>query len=106
MSLHLFPSAAYSLSVLKIESGFDFLRPLVADMVRDEPSARPSMDIVVDQFAAIRRGLSERSLRSRVASKMEFFVVGLVCELFHWVRQLEEVARRRASLGVQAAVDG
>ncbi|KAJ6525272.1 kinase-like domain-containing protein [Mycena vulgaris] len=46
--------------------GFEFLETLVADMVSNDPSLRPSMDEIV-------RGLSSWKLRSRVAKDRDSF---------------------------------
>ncbi|KAJ7630024.1 hypothetical protein DFH06DRAFT_1005613 [Mycena polygramma] len=52
--------------------GFGFMRPLVNDMVQDDPTKRPSIDQVVTRFAEIQRGLSSWKLRSRVVGKREY----------------------------------
>ncbi|KAJ6590333.1 hypothetical protein B0H10DRAFT_2092561, partial [Mycena sp. CBHHK59/15] len=45
--------------------GFEFMEPLVADMVQTDPSLRPEMDEVVRRFGDIVQGLSSWKLRSR-----------------------------------------
>ncbi|KAJ7268130.1 kinase-like domain-containing protein [Mycena haematopus] len=46
--------------------GFEFMRPLVKDMIQTDPSQRPNMDEVVQRFSEIVRGLTSEELRSRV----------------------------------------
>lgn len=42
-----------------------FLAPLAADMVQDDPSARPTSGQVIDRFAALRSKLGWWKLRER-----------------------------------------
>jgi len=49
--------------------GFEYMNDLVADMVRDEPSMRPSIDEVVTRFDTIRVGLGSSALRSRFVKR-------------------------------------
>ncbi|KAF9077759.1 kinase-like domain-containing protein [Rhodocollybia butyracea] len=53
--------------------GFDFLRPLVNDMIQDDPEKRPQMDEVLPRFSNIVQSLSQWKLRSRAVKKNEFF---------------------------------
>ncbi|KAF8829573.1 hypothetical protein HHX47_DHR3000455 [Lentinula edodes] len=53
-------------------SGFEFLRPLVSDMVADDPSKRPTMDEVASRFSGIVGKLRWWKLRSRAVQKDEF----------------------------------
>ncbi|KAJ7680967.1 hypothetical protein DFH06DRAFT_1265694 [Mycena polygramma] len=67
--------------------GFESMRPLVDDMVQDDPTKRPKIDEVVARFAEIQKGLSSWKLRYRVIEKKEFTyvphrIVG------HWYRRL------------------
>ncbi|KAG0696949.1 hypothetical protein DFH29DRAFT_1071863 [Suillus ampliporus] len=43
---------------LLTSSGFKFLTPLVDDMVQDDPSRRPTMEVVIERFDSIRQQLS------------------------------------------------
>ncbi|EIM87934.1 uncharacterized protein STEHIDRAFT_138450 [Stereum hirsutum FP-91666 SS1] len=52
--------------------GFEFLHPLVQDMVKTEPSERPKMDEVVVRFKKIVDSLSWWKLRSRIVGKKHF----------------------------------
>ncbi|KAJ3914612.1 kinase-like domain-containing protein [Lentinula edodes] len=60
-------------SFLDVLSGFEFLRPLVSDMVADDPSKRPTMDEVASRFTGIVGKLRWWKLRSRAVQKDEFF---------------------------------
>ncbi|KAJ8509192.1 hypothetical protein ONZ45_g8610 [Pleurotus djamor] len=72
--------------------GFDFMKPLVADMTNPDPSKRPTMDEVVARFEKIRKGLSSWKLRSRVVKANEIYVVGLVRSIGHLARRVVYVA--------------
>lgn len=82
--------------------GFEFIQPLVNDMVQDDPSKRPTMDMVVSRFKAIRDTLNEGQLRSRVVDRREILVVGIFKELFHWGRRLEYTVRRMPPVPVSS----
>ena len=49
--------------------GFDWLQPLVEDMVNTDPSARPDMDAVIARFAVARRAIPWHKHRSRLILK-------------------------------------
>ena len=73
--------------------GFDFMRPLITDMVQRDPSQRPTMDEVVERFGAIRAGLNSRKLRSRIISKGENLYQRMTRGTFHWLRQIGYITR-------------
>ncbi|KAJ3720052.1 kinase-like domain-containing protein [Lentinula raphanica] len=52
-------------------SGFEFLRPLVTDMIADDPSKRPTMDEVLSRFSQIINKISWWKLRSRAIKRDE-----------------------------------
>jgi hypothetical protein len=66
--------------------GFDFMKPLVAEMVHDDPSKRPTIDQVVTRFEKIYSDLSSWKLRSRVVKTTE--------SPFHLIRKTSHVFRR------------
>ncbi|KIJ16754.1 hypothetical protein PAXINDRAFT_168241 [Paxillus involutus ATCC 200175] len=72
--------------------GFDFMQPLIADMVQKDPSKRPTMDEVVERFDAIRAGLTMWKLRSRVINKRENLLEGVVRGTSYWMRRIGFVA--------------
>ncbi|KAJ7179691.1 kinase-like domain-containing protein [Mycena filopes] len=74
--------------------GFEFMEPLVNDMCQDDPNARPKMPEVVARFVHIRRGLSERKLRSRIARMDENLIAGI----FHWARQVAPIFHRTPAI--------
>ncbi|KAJ3845460.1 hypothetical protein EV361DRAFT_947874 [Lentinula raphanica] len=53
-------------------SGFEFLRPVVEDMVVDDPAKRPTMDEVASRFSQIIQKVPWWKLRARAAKKDEF----------------------------------
>ncbi|KAJ7164807.1 kinase-like domain-containing protein [Mycena crocata] len=71
------------------KKGFEFMEPLVADMVNEDPSLRPTMDEVVVRFEEIVGGLSTWKLRSRVAKDKHH--IGLFLGIAHWVRKVRLV---------------
>ncbi|KAJ6625289.1 hypothetical protein B0H10DRAFT_2315107 [Mycena sp. CBHHK59/15] len=82
----------------KKKKGLEFMDTLVADMVHEDPTKRPTMDEVVRRFSEIRAGLSDWKLRSRVASEGENSVFGIFRSARHWVRQLGFMSRRIAAI--------
>ena len=67
--------------------GFEFMRELVQDMVKDDPQQRPTMSEVVSRYDDIMKGLSNRKLRSRVSEVGEHPIPGLFRSAVHWVKQ-------------------
>ncbi|EGN92979.1 hypothetical protein SERLA73DRAFT_190357 [Serpula lacrymans var. lacrymans S7.3] len=74
--------------------GFEFMIPLVADMVQDDPAKRPSMDEVVIRFEKLRQELSTWKLRSRVIDKENDDTMGFFGGLTHWTRRVSFMIRR------------
>ncbi|KAF8838101.1 hypothetical protein BDN67DRAFT_991457 [Paxillus ammoniavirescens] len=66
---------------IQMKQGFEFMQPLVADMIQADPAERPTMDDVVARFDGICRGLSGWKLRSRVIDKDKDATS-------HWTRQI------------------
>ncbi|KAJ3871501.1 hypothetical protein F5051DRAFT_423278, partial [Lentinula edodes] len=52
--------------------GLEFLRPLVNDMIVDDPFKRPNMDEVASRFSIIMKTVPSWKLRSRAVRKNEF----------------------------------
>ncbi|KAJ7782445.1 kinase-like domain-containing protein [Mycena maculata] len=77
---------------VKRKLGFEFLRPLMADMIQPDPALRPTMDEVVERFDAIVRGLSRRKLRSRVAKVDDS--LDYIYAVRHWFRKIGLIVRR------------
>jgi hypothetical protein len=50
----------------QVKLSFKFMDALIADMVQDEPTARPTMDQVVECFSRIRKDLTNSKLRARI----------------------------------------
>lgn len=74
--------------------GFDFMKPLVADMTHEDPTKRPTMDEVVTRFEQIQKGLSPWKLRSRVVKKSDSYIGGFFRGIYHWRRRLGFVIKR------------
>ncbi|EPQ57121.1 hypothetical protein GLOTRDRAFT_115170 [Gloeophyllum trabeum ATCC 11539] len=74
--------------------GFDFLQPLVQDMVQGDPCLRPTMEEVVPRFDDIVRGLSSWKLRSRVVKRDDYSIIGVFRTLSHWSRRIRFIIRR------------
>ncbi|KAH9969405.1 hypothetical protein BGW80DRAFT_1461696 [Lactifluus volemus] len=83
-------------------AGLDFFKPLVDDMVQEDPTKRPTMDEVVSRFAEIKGKLSTWKLRSRMSCKYEIWPVTAWRLVGHWYRTVGYVlARKEAALPVQ-----
>ncbi|KAJ6507289.1 kinase-like domain-containing protein [Mycena vitilis] len=80
--------------------GFEFLVPLVADMVNDDPSKRPTMDEVVDRFEDAVQKLSIWKLRSRVAKDKHH--IGFLLSISHWIRKVRLVLGRYPEIPMPA----
>ncbi|KAI0040833.1 hypothetical protein FA95DRAFT_1527205 [Auriscalpium vulgare] len=78
--------------------GFEFLYPLVGDMVAVDPSKRPTMDEVVSRFKKIRDSLSSWKLRSRLVRRKDWAIVGLYKSFGHWHRRLAYIATRKPAI--------
>ncbi|KIJ60038.1 hypothetical protein HYDPIDRAFT_117724 [Hydnomerulius pinastri MD-312] len=78
---------------IQTKRGFEFMQPLVADMIQTDPSKRPNMDEVISRFDVIRRGLSGWKLRSRVVDKDEDAPERVFRTASHWTRRIGFVAR-------------
>ncbi|KAJ6631577.1 hypothetical protein B0H10DRAFT_2159825 [Mycena sp. CBHHK59/15] len=76
---------------VKQKLGFEFMEPLVNDMVQDDPSLRPTIDEVVERFEGAVRGLSRWKVRSRVVmvdAEFDFYYA-----IKHWMRKLMLIVR-------------
>lgn len=60
-----------------------FLEPLIARMVQDDPSQRPSMAEVVASFKEILSKLSSRQLRARLVDRQDSTIVNFFKDLHH-----------------------
>jgi hypothetical protein len=69
------------------------MKPLVYDMVQDDPTKRPTMDEVVARFEVIRKNLSSWKLRSRVVDRTDSFTGGVVRSVKHWKRRIRYIAK-------------
>ncbi|KAF7422586.1 hypothetical protein PC9H_010742 [Pleurotus ostreatus] len=78
----------------KRKLGFDFMKPLVADMTQADPTKRPTMDEVVERFEKIRKDLTPWKLRSRVVEVPESPFSKTFRNLGHWKRRIWFMARR------------
>ncbi|KAJ7149990.1 hypothetical protein C8R46DRAFT_1008919 [Mycena filopes] len=74
--------------------GFQFLRPLVNDMVNPNPAERPTMDEVVIRFEEIVGGLSAWKLRSWVRGRDKYLVLSLPQLVRHWSRRIRYIIGR------------
>ena len=70
------------------------MRELVADMVHNDPSKRPTMSEVVARFDKIANGLSAWKLRSRIAEVTEPHITRVFRSVRHWSKQVGYMARR------------
>ncbi|TFK53522.1 hypothetical protein OE88DRAFT_1717759, partial [Heliocybe sulcata] len=95
-----FPTDVYYLGnvirkrLIELNKGFEFLEPLVNDMVQEEPDKRPTMEEVSKRFAEIRKTLTTTKLRSRVVPRDEGRIQGFLRSLSHWFRRIGYIIRR------------
>ena len=66
--------------------GFEFLEPLIADMVQDDPAARPTMEEVVARFDDIQAKLKYWKLRERLVRKGESPLIKFLKNVRHVYR--------------------
>ena len=64
------------------------MKPLINDMMKQDPSERPTMDEVVERFQAIRTGLSRWKLRSRIRPDHEPFFLRVIRSVTHNARHI------------------
>jgi hypothetical protein len=74
--------------------GFEFMKPLVDDMVQEDPQKRPTMDEVVARFTDLQGTLSSWKLRSRVVPRMDSVIHGIILGVRHWIRRIGYIAKR------------
>ena len=86
-------AVCFPLTSAQLKLGFDFMLPLIADMIQKDPSKRPTMGEVVERFDATRSDLSSRKLRSRVIDRGETAYHGITRGTSHWIRQIGLIAR-------------
>ena len=74
------------------------MKPIITSMIQADPDKRPKMDEVVARFDDVRRGLSQRKLRSRVADINEDLFDRVIRTTSHWRRRIGFVARGVSAL--------
>ena len=74
------------------------MKPIITSMIQADPDKRPKMDEVVARFDDIRRGLSQRKLRSRVVDINEDLFDRVIRTTSHWRRRIGFVARGVSAL--------
>jgi len=88
-----FPVDVYCMgNLIKVDfvealQGFKFMEELVADMTQEDPTKRPTMEVVVARFDKIQRSLSEWTLRTRAARRKENLIIGFFRSSRHAVLQ-------------------
>ncbi|KAL1746522.1 kinase-like domain-containing protein [Schizophyllum fasciatum] len=73
--------------------GVEFMAPLVADMVQNDPAKRPTMDEVVERFNKILGSLSTWKLRSRLRKEGDCAPHSAYLSIVHWRRRLGFILR-------------
>ncbi|KZT29105.1 hypothetical protein NEOLEDRAFT_1128667 [Neolentinus lepideus HHB14362 ss-1] len=79
---------------IQAKYGFEFMEPLVSDMVQNDPSKRPTIDEVVARFEDIQKSLSSWKLRSRVAERDSVAMIEIYRSLVHWRRRIKYIIMR------------
>ncbi|KAI0041040.1 hypothetical protein FA95DRAFT_1501972 [Auriscalpium vulgare] len=78
--------------------GFSFMRPLVDDMVAQDPDKRPQMDEVATRFKEIRNSVSSWKMRSRMVRRDEAILNGVRTSAVHWYRRLGYTLTRKPAI--------
>ncbi|KDR71783.1 hypothetical protein GALMADRAFT_74620 [Galerina marginata CBS 339.88] len=78
--------------------GFEFLKPLIDDMVQDDPTKRPKMDDVLRRFDDVVKGLSAWKLRSRTSSRRANIFQDIKHSFWHWRRKFTFIIKRTAAI--------
>jgi hypothetical protein len=64
------------------------MEPLLRDMRHEDPTKRPTIDEVIERFAALCRTLGEQKLRSRpVKKEKELYPPGMLKKFGFWLRR-------------------
>ncbi|KAH9839151.1 kinase-like domain-containing protein [Rhodofomes roseus] len=74
--------------------GFEFMHPLVADMLQSDPAKRPSIAEVEMRFDEAFRGLTKRKLRSRLVRKDEIMLERAIYGTAHVFRTVKYLVKR------------
>ena len=78
--------------------GFEFMEPLITDMVQDDPTKRPTMEVVVTRFSEIRGKLGTWKLRSRITRRDELWPISVWRSVHHWYCTIGYVLGRKAAI--------
>jgi hypothetical protein len=79
-------------------NGFEFMDDLVASMTQENPSARPPIENVLQEFSRIQASLSKGKLRSAVTSKNAPKVLRTIRQARQSVRTLGYIVSRRPAI--------
>lgn len=79
-------------------SGLEFMRPLVEDMVQDDPSKRPTMDQVVERFTKLHKSLSWWTLTTRLVRNEESRHTRITAPIRHFFRTTVDTLAFRSAL--------
>ncbi|OCH83827.1 hypothetical protein OBBRIDRAFT_840177 [Obba rivulosa] len=79
---------------LNSTSGLEFMQPLVADMVRKDPTQRPTINEVAARFDELRANLSSQVLRSRLVYLDENELAHAYYNVRHFFRTIYYVLAR------------
>ena len=77
------------------------MKPLIDDMVQDDPAKRPNMNEVIERFEEIVQGLSQWKLRSRPHRRMLYFSQKMRIPLHiisHWKRKVTYIVNRTLAI--------
>ena len=77
------------------------MKPLLDDMVQDDPAKRPSMNEVVKRFEEIVQGIPHWKLRSRTAPRFLYFSQKIQIPLHiasHWVRKITYIMKKTPAI--------
>jgi hypothetical protein len=74
------------------------MEELINSMTNEDPASRPRIEDVLQNFARIRRSLSEGKLRSTMTSKETPKVLAVIQQVRHSVRTVRYMVSRRPAI--------
>lgn len=91
-------SLSQDLRYLQESYGFEFMEPLLSDMVQEDPAKRPLASDVVARFQVIRASLSTWKLRSRIVWRDERRITRVFNHFIHIFRTLRYILTRKPTI--------
>ena len=98
---HVFSKGHPILTDIPGYKSFDFMKPLIDDMVQDDPSKRPSMNEVVKRFEELVQDLTQWKLRSWAAPRRKYFFRRMripIDIVSHWKKKITYIMKKTPAI--------